>query len=100
MSRPGFEPVSPCQFEPVSPCPFEPVSPCPFPTTITIIPFDDFVDIWLYTALQCWNSMSSNSLVFHTSGGISSNPTAFLFLIFLCTESSSSCVNCPRLKSS
>ena len=37
--------------------------------------------------------MSSNCLVFHTSGGISSSPAAFLFLIFLRTESSSSCVN-------
>ena len=36
--------------------------------------------------------MSSNSLVFHTSGGISSSPAAFLSLFF-CTESSSSCVN-------
>ena len=41
--------------------------------------------------------MSSNSLVFHTSGGISSSPAAFLFLIFLSTESSSSCVKCPSL---
>ena len=29
--------------------------------------------------------MSSNSLVFHTFGGISSSPAAFLFLIFLST---------------
>ena len=42
--------------------------------------------------------MSSNSLIFHTSGGISSSPAAFLFLIFLSNESSSSCVNCPRLE--
>ena len=41
--------------------------------------------------------MSSNCLVFHTSGGISSSPAAFLFLIFLRTESSSSCVNGPSL---
>ena len=41
--------------------------------------------------------MSSNCLVFHTSGGISSNPAAFLFLIFLRTESSSSSVNGPSL---
>ena len=41
--------------------------------------------------------MLSNSLVFHTSGGISSSPAAFLFWIFLRTESSSSCVNCPSL---
>ena len=43
--------------------------------------------------------MSSNCMVFHTSGGISSNPAAFLFLIFLSTESSSSCVNGPSLMS-
>ena len=43
--------------------------------------------------------MSSNSLVFHTSGVISSSPAAFLFLIFLSTESSSSCINCPSLMS-
>ena len=41
--------------------------------------------------------MSSNCLVFHTSGGISSSPAAFLFLIFLRTESSSSLVNGPSL---
>ena len=43
--------------------------------------------------------MSSNSLVFHTSGGISSRPVASLLLSFLCTESSS-CVNCLSLMSS
>ena len=43
--------------------------------------------------------MSSNSLVFHISGGISSSPAAFLFLIFLRTESSSSCVNSLSLMS-
>ena len=43
--------------------------------------------------------MSSNCLVFHTSGGISSTPVAFLFLIFLSTESSSSRVNGPSLMS-
>ena len=43
--------------------------------------------------------MSSNCLVFHTSGGISSSPTAFLFLIFPRTESSSSLVNGPSLMS-
>ena len=37
--------------------------------------------------------MSSNCLVFYTSGGISSSPAAFQFLIFLRTELSSSCVN-------
>ena len=43
--------------------------------------------------------MSSNCLVFQTSAGISSSPAAFLFLIFLSTESSSSCVNGPSLMS-
>ena len=43
--------------------------------------------------------MSSNCLVFHISGGNSSSPAAFLFLIFLRTESSSSCVNGPSLMS-
>ena len=43
--------------------------------------------------------MSSNCLVFHTSEGISSSPAAFLFLIFLRTESSSSLVNGPSLMS-
>ena len=43
--------------------------------------------------------MSSNCLVFHTSGGISSSPAAFLFLIYLRNESSSSCVNGPSLMS-
>ena len=41
--------------------------------------------------------MSSNCLVFHTSGGISSSPAAFLFLIFLSTDASSSWVNGPIL---
>ena len=48
---------------------------------------------------QCWSSMLSNCLIFHTSGGISSSPAAFLFLIFLSTVSSSSCINSPRLMS-
>ena len=43
--------------------------------------------------------MSSNCLVFHTSGGISSSPAVFLFLIFLSTESNSSRVNGPSLMS-
>ena len=43
--------------------------------------------------------MLSNCLVFHTSGGIPSSPAAFLFLIFLRTESSSSWVNGPSLMS-
>ena len=51
-------------------------------------------------ALQYQSSMSLNFLVFHTSAGISSRPTAFLFLIFLSTKSSSSCINCPSLISS
>ena len=57
------------------------------------------IGFWLYTALQCRNSMSSNYLDFHTSGGILSNPAAFLFLIFLSTKSSSSCVDGPSLMS-
>ena len=57
------------------------------------------IGFWLYTALQCQSSMSSNCLVFHTSRGISSSPAAFLFLIFLRTESSSFCVNGPSLMS-
>ena len=48
-------------------------------------------------ALLCHSSMSSNFLVFHTSGGISLSLTAFLFLIFVSTKSSSSRVNGPRL---
>ena len=43
--------------------------------------------------------MSSNYLVFHTSGEILSSPVAFLFLIFLSTESSSSRVNSLSLMS-
>ena len=43
--------------------------------------------------------MSSNCLIFHTSGGISSSTAAFLFLIFLSTESSSSWVKGPSLMS-
>ena len=42
--------------------------------------------------------MSSNCLVFHTSGDISSSPAAFLFLIFLSAESNS-CENGPSLMS-
>ena len=58
------------------------------------------IGFWLYPALQCRNSMSSNCLVFYTSGGGgSSSPAAFLFLIFLCTESSFSWVNGPSLMS-
>ena len=51
-------------------------------------------------ALQYWSSMSSDFLVFHTSRGISSRPATFQFLIFLSTTLSSSCVNCPMLRSS
>ena len=58
-----------------------------------------FVVFWLYTTLQCLSSMSTNSLVFHTSGDISSSPAAFLFLIFLSTNSNYPCVNCPSLMS-
>ena len=43
--------------------------------------------------------MSSNCLVFYTSGGISSSPAVFLFFIFLSTESNSSRVNDPNLMS-
>ena len=57
------------------------------------------IEFWLYTALKCRSSMSSNCLVFHTSGGISSSTAAFLSLIFLRTESSSSWVNGPSLMS-
>ena len=57
------------------------------------------IGFWLYTVLLCRSSMSSNCMVFHTSGGISSSPAAFLFLIFLRTESSSSWVNGPSLTS-
>ena len=55
---------------------------------------------WLYTALPYRNSMPSNPLVFQTSGVIWSSPVAFLFWIVLCTELSSSCINCPSLMSS
>ena len=58
------------------------------------------VVFWLYMVLQYQSSMSSNFLVFYTSGGISSSPAAFIFLIFLCTKSSSSSINCPSLISS
>ena len=43
--------------------------------------------------------MSSNCLVFQTSGGILLSPAAFLFLILLSTESSSSRVDGPSLMS-
>ena len=43
--------------------------------------------------------MSSNCLVFRTFGGISSSLAVFLFLSFLSTESSFSCVNGPSLMS-
>ena len=58
-----------------------------------------YIVFWLYTLLQFQCSMSSNCLVFHTLRGISSSPVAFLFLIFLSTETSSYCVNCPSLMS-
>ena len=43
--------------------------------------------------------MPSNYLVFHTFRGISASPAAFLFLVFLNIESSSSCVKGPCLMS-
>ena len=43
--------------------------------------------------------MSSNCLVIHTSGGISSSPAAFLILIFHNTEAIFSCVNGSSLMS-
>ena len=43
--------------------------------------------------------MLSNCLVFHTSGGISSSPAAFLFLIFLSTKLGYSWINGPSLMS-
>ena len=62
-----------------------------------------FVHLWiifhLYTALQNRRSMSSNSPVFHSFGGISSKPEALLFLIFVRTTLSSSWLNCPSLTS-
>ena len=54
---------------------------------------------WLYMALECCSSMSSNFLAFYNSGGILSSHAAFLFLIFLSSEFTSSCVNCPSLMS-
>ena len=57
------------------------------------------IGFWLYTALQCRSSMSLNCLLFHTSGGISSSLAAFLFLIFLSTELSSTWVDSPSLMS-
>ena len=54
------------------------------------------IGFWLYTALHCWSSMSSNYLVFHTSGGNFLQP--YSFPIFnLTTELNSSCVNGPNL---
>ena len=41
--------------------------------------------------------MSSNSLIFYTSGSISSSPAIFLFFLSLSTETWSSCVNYPSL---
>ena len=42
-------------------------------------------------------SKSSNFLVFHSSGGISSRPSDFVPLIFVSTMLNSSFVNCPSL---
>ena len=55
------------------------------------------IGFWLHTVLVCRGSMSLNCPVFHTFVGISSSTAAFLLLIFLSTESSSSCVNGPSL---
>ena len=52
---------------------------------------------WLYTALHYQSNRSSNFLVFHTSGGFSSRPAAFLFLVFVNTTSSYPWVNCLSL---
>ena len=54
----------------------------------------------LYIALHNQRSTSSNFLVFHISGGISSGPAAFLLLFFVLTTLSSSSVNYPSLTSS
>ena len=51
------------------------------------------VMFWLSTTLDNWRSMSSNCLVFHTSGGISMKLVTFLLLNFPSTVSSSSSVN-------
>ena len=56
----------------------------------------DVVDRFLRKSFWFFQSIFSNSLVFPTSGRISSNAAAFIFLISLSTESSSS-VNCPSL---
>ena len=55
---------------------------------------------YLYSALQNRRSKFSNFFAFHTSGGISSIPIAFLFLVFQSTSLSSSWVKCPSLMSS
>ena len=49
---------------------------------------------------QCRRSMLLNSLVFHTSVGISSSPATFLFSIFHSIESCPFCVNYPSSMSS
>ena len=53
---------------------------------------------WLYMALKYWSSMLSNCLVFYILGVFHWALLLFL-LIFLSTESNSSCVNCPSLMS-
>ena len=50
-------------------------------------------------ANQCQSSMSLNCLVFYTFVGISSSSAVFLFLNFLSTELSSSCIICFSLMS-
>ena len=54
-----------------------------------------FLMFCLYTTLHNRRSMSSNFLVFRSSGGISLWQAAFLLLIFVSTTSSSSSLNRP-----
>ena len=61
------------------------------PSSICLLGFD-YIRHYIVGAVCC-----RIELVFHTSGGISSSPAAFLFLIFLSTDSSPSCVNSPSL---
>ena len=85
----------------VIPRPFLAIPRSPFLVKERVHPYAHLsIVFWLYMALQYRSSVSSNFLVFHTSGGFSSRPVTFLFLIFLSTKSSSSWVNCPCLISS
>ena len=66
-----------------------------------IQPFTHFSILFcLYIVLHNRSSMSSNFLIFYTSGGISLRPTAFLILIFFSRVSSSPFISCSRLMSS